>query len=282
MAVRARKKYADEHELQVVQPTWVDTLTLTLDRDACIGCDLCRQVCPTEAVSLVRLEGRSVPDVDQGACSLCGLCATFCPVGAVKLVARNTWKDTSEERTPILDVGGVPSFSRGMSLDASLCPEGCDVCVGACPRDALRMGKSGLSLRRERCLSCAHCEAVCPVEGAIKVIRLFEGSIVVDLEKCPPDCDECVRVCPTRSFEALPEGGARAESGHCICCGACLVACPHGAIDLTRLRMRSTGDGFSAVWSRAVDRLLSENKRFLSQSEKNYVKLTELLKSSRI
>jgi 4Fe-4S ferredoxin len=282
MTVRPKKKTVDAHRLEVVQSTWVDTLTLAFDRDACIGCDLCRRVCPKEAVSLVVGADGAVPDVDAEACSLCGLCATFCPVGAVRVVAGNTWRDTEEDRRPLLDVGGMPHFSKGMELDASLCPEGCDLCVGACPRNALAPGKTGVSVDRSRCLSCAHCESACPVPGAIRVTRLFEGGVTVDVRGCQPGCDLCARACPTGCYTTLPEAGVAVDSRFCICCGACLVACPHGAIDLTRLKLRSAGDGYSAVWSRAVDRLLSENARFLQQSEKNYLKLTEMLKSSRL
>ncbi|MHB8896713.1 MAG: 4Fe-4S dicluster domain-containing protein, partial [Candidatus Geothermincolia bacterium] len=149
-------------------------------------------------------------------------------------------------------------------------------------REALAASASGVALNRTRCLSCAHCEAVCPVPGAIKVTRLFDGAIEVDVEKCPEGCELCVAACPTRGYSALSPRGVEVDSRHCICCGACLVACPEAAIDLSRLRLRSEGDGFSAVWSRAVDRLLSENSRFLQQNETNYVKLTEMLRRSRL
>ena len=72
------------------------------------------------------------------------------------------------------------------------------------------------------------------------------------------------------------------DARHCICCGACLVACFYGAIDLTRLRVITDTDGYSAVWSRAIDRLLSQNRRYLAQSEGSLKKLTELLRDSKL
>lgn len=279
---RTKTKREDEDAIRIRQALWVEEYVLTFDKRTCIGCELCRQACPKEAITLKVEASRAVPEVDEEACSFCGLCTAFCPVNAVSMVYRNTWKGTEEEVRPILDVGGIPHFSRGMELDASLCPPGCDLCVKACPREALRVEASGVVLDRGRCLSCAHCADACPIEGAIRVTRLFEGTIEVEVEKCPPGCDLCVRACPTLSYTPLEERGVRVDSRHCIACGACLVACPHGAIDLTRLRLRSEEDGYSAVWSRAVDRLLSENARFLMHNEGSLYQLVEMLRKSRL
>ena len=282
MRTRKKRKSVGPESVSIVQSLWVDTLTLTLDKRACISCDLCRLVCPKEAVSMVADRVRQFPDIDEEKCSLCGLCVTFCPVNAVSMISCNTWKGTEEAVRPILDAGGVPQFSKGTELDTSLCPPGCDLCVQACPREALTWSEAGVTVDRLRCLSCAHCEAACPVEGAIKVTRLFDGNVEVELEKCPQGCDLCVEACPTRCYTALPRRGVSVDSMHCICCGACLVACPHGAIDLTRLRLRSQGDGYSAVWSRAVERLLSENALFLAHNERSIARLVEMLRGSRL
>ena len=282
MSRKDKVKKEDKVSISIVQSMWVDSYTLSFDKELCIGCDLCRQVCPKEAISLKIQDSRIVPEVDERACSMCGFCVSFCPVNAAKLTAKNTWKDTEEEIRPILDQGGIPHFSKGMKLDASLCPPGCDLCVKACPREALSMEKGVVKLDRDRCLSCAHCQAVCPIKGAIEVTRLFEGKIVVDVNRCPPGCDYCVQACPAHCYTALAEKGVRVDSRHCVCCGACLVACPYGAIDLTRLRLRSEQDGYSCVWSRAVDRLLSENARFLQHNEGSIFELVEMLRKSRL
>lgn len=278
---QSKKKTVDDRFIKITQTLWVDSIELIFDMDSCIGCELCRQVCPKESLGLEKQGERTVPHVDLETCSLCGLCATFCPTRAVTMVARNTWKGTEEEVIPILDVGGIPHFSTGMQLDASLCPEGCDKCIEACPRTALSMGDEGVILDRTRCLSCAHCEDACPVEGAIEVTPLFEGGIEVDTAKCPVGCDRCVAACPTKCYTRLPGRGVKIDSHNCILCGACLVACFYGAIDLTRLRLLVDAGGYSAVWSRAIDRLLSENTRYLVQSGGSLNRLTVLLKESK-
>lgn len=285
MPRKTRMMTETDDTIELVLTLWVDSMTLTFDLDRCIRCDMCRKVCPKEAVTLIpagdRDDGRAGVSVECDLCSMCGLCASFCPVGAVRLVRKNTWKNTAEEVRPVLDVGGIPHFSRGMRLDASLCPPGCELCVDACPRSALSAGEAGVVVDLEKCLSCAHCQAACPVPGAIRVERLFDGTIEVDTARCPEGCDLCVKACPTRCYTGAG-AGVQVDPRHCICCGACLIACPRAAIDLTRLRLRSDRDGYSAVFSRAVDRLLSENARFLQHNEGNFLKLTRMLRSSKM
>jgi formate hydrogenlyase subunit 6/NADH:ubiquinone oxidoreductase subunit I len=45
-------------------------------------------------------------------------------------------------------------FRGGPELDPTKCPDGCRVCVAACPTDALRTDDLGLSLDLGRCLFC--------------------------------------------------------------------------------------------------------------------------------
>ena len=63
--------------------TWLylkDVVTLRLDREKCVGCNMCAVVCP---------HGVLVPDngkariVQRDACMECGACARNCPVEAV-------------------------------------------------------------------------------------------------------------------------------------------------------------------------------------------------------
>jgi len=51
--------------------------------DACIGCTLCAQVCPTNAIPFTPHE-RHV--IDDAACVRCDMCRTGCPAGAIKIV----------------------------------------------------------------------------------------------------------------------------------------------------------------------------------------------------
>jgi ferredoxin len=53
-----------------------------IDQDACTGCGICVERCPTEAVTLNK---DGVAQRDEAACFGCGICARFCPEEAVSL-----------------------------------------------------------------------------------------------------------------------------------------------------------------------------------------------------
>ncbi|MBM3320059.1 MAG: 4Fe-4S binding protein [Candidatus Eisenbacteria bacterium] len=57
-----------------------------------------------------------------------------------------------------------------------------------------------LRIDREKCLSCAACVAVCPLEAL-----LLAGLDLVFAEETCTGCAECFRVCPTAAL--LPESG---------------------------------------------------------------------------
>lgn len=66
-----------------------DTLMATYfirktDRERCIGCGKCHEICPVNAV---KMEG-DFPEVDEEWCIGCGVCFGVCPSSAIKLVRK--------------------------------------------------------------------------------------------------------------------------------------------------------------------------------------------------
>lgn len=61
-----------------------NVVTLVLDREACIGCGLCVEVCPHQVFVL---DGRKAALADRDACMECGACALNCPVKAIAVDA---------------------------------------------------------------------------------------------------------------------------------------------------------------------------------------------------
>ena len=58
--------------------------TLELNRDACIGCGRCLEVCPHQVFSLEKNKARCI---DFNACMECGACAKNCPAAAIRVGA---------------------------------------------------------------------------------------------------------------------------------------------------------------------------------------------------
>ncbi len=59
-----------------------DVATLQLDRQACIGCGSCVEVCPHRVLAMEEAE-RKVRVQDRNGCIECGACAMNCPTRAL-------------------------------------------------------------------------------------------------------------------------------------------------------------------------------------------------------
>lgn len=56
--------------------------TLVLDKDECIGCALCTQVCPQ---AVFGMEHKKATIIDFNACMECGACVMNCPSKAISV-----------------------------------------------------------------------------------------------------------------------------------------------------------------------------------------------------
>ncbi len=52
----------------------------------CIGCGICQQVCPCNAITIKKSGGKVTSyTINMRKCMFCGNCQYYCPVGAIKL-----------------------------------------------------------------------------------------------------------------------------------------------------------------------------------------------------
>ncbi len=59
-----------------------NTVSLSIDRESCIGCEMCIAVCPHD---VFLMEAKKVTIIDRDACMECGACARNCPVDAIRV-----------------------------------------------------------------------------------------------------------------------------------------------------------------------------------------------------
>lgn len=60
--------------------TPVPVAAYSVDRDLCIGCGSCKNVCPVAAITM---DSENVAVIEQSTCIGCGTCEITCPVGAI-------------------------------------------------------------------------------------------------------------------------------------------------------------------------------------------------------
>jgi Ni,Fe-hydrogenase III small subunit/Pyruvate/2-oxoacid:ferredoxin oxidoreductase delta subunit len=72
----------------------------------------------------------------------------------------------------------------------------------------------------------------------------FRGRPVINREKCPKGCRDCVEACPTDAL--LPDdGGFKIDLGRCLFCTDCAAVCASGAVEYSkdyRLAVRKRND----------------------------------------
>jgi 4Fe-4S ferredoxin len=240
---------------------------LRLDRDKCVGCDLCTLVCPQEAIEYVsgeieegKLVKRPTVDIDPEKCNYCGECVVVCPVNALSLLV------DGEARLPILELEAFPSLTKEITVDASkVRPKMAEACEASCPTEVItvkvRHSKTGsitkvlaVEVDESDCIYCKQCEAACP--EAFKVTHPFEGVIRLQASLCPEGCQACADVCPTDAL-VMTDSKLELDERFCLYCGACTPVCPVPEALLVRRHRVRHSPIKSGAWIEALKKLIS-------------------------
>ncbi len=167
----------------------------------------CRAFCPLGALLALFARPAGLRRQVEGGCNGCGMCATCCPMGAIR---EDTWESTPQE--------------------CILCLE----CAERCPRQAV-----GLSVRRPRSRhpERAATSAFDPSRRAF-LLALGAGVFLGGLLWVGRAWGRFPRL-------LRPPGAVEEElSARCLRCGACLAACPTGA-----LRPALLESGLEGLWT---------------------------------
>lgn len=299
-----REKIEDDNSLTLSQILYAKRFDLILDRNLCTGCVICTLACPREAITLKPVpkdsEGIAQPpivDIDEEKCDYHAICAVTCPFGALKI------RINGEETNPAVEKEAYPLLVRDIEIDNERCDPECTICQEKCPLDVITVHFEPLSpeeieerkqkglpdttektivdVKTELCAACRVCEAECPAH-VIRVTKFFDGSIDINQELCPEECQDCYDVCPVDALYLGEEGKVYANDMFCIYCGACLNVCPRPeALELCRTGIRHTAIK-SGAWNKALERLTSTegmNREFKAKRASKAIDAVKKLRS---
>lgn len=280
----------------------VKNYKLTLDKNRCVGCQVCSLACPKEAIKTQKqpkIQGEKTKkakvDIDLAKCTFCGICDVTCPYGAIK-VTLNDVHDLS-----ILAKDSYPTLVRDIKVDTHQCQKECVECETACPLSLIKISKIGfdgktvqdmaalsptskkrvqinLDIQKDYCPTCKVCEFKC-TPGAIKVKKTFEGKISINQDKCPGGCTDCLDVCPIKGALVLGDDKkVQVNELFCTYCGACKNVCPvDDALSVKRTKVNHTPI-HSGTWNKALERITSPTdaiKEFKAQAAENRRQVVE-------
>ena len=237
-----------------------------LDREGCLGCGICADVCTKEAITLSeatiekgRLVKRPEVTIDASKCVMGGTCAVFCPSGALNVTVEGA------EEPPVVTFEAIPTLKKTITVDIQSCNIDCELaCQESCPVDVIEVktvtddGETRISdvvVDRARCIYCKRCVTACPY-ALIEVERPFDGVTEMDVSICPEGCMVCVDACPSDALKIGEDGKPVLEEEYCIFCSTCEKVCPEDAITVRRTSV-ACSDVKSGAWFKALEKLTS-------------------------
>jgi ferredoxin-type protein NapF len=149
---------------------------------------------------------------------------------------RGNWRGVADIMTP-------PWAAQG-DLFFKLCTQ-CNDCIGACPENILVSGDKGypqVDFKRGECTFCGDCETACK-DKALQSTGQAPWHYVAQinahcLNKKGVMCRSCADNCDQSAIHfQLAVGGfssPQIDLEQCTGCGACIVPCPNGSIEITQ------------------------------------------------
>jgi 4Fe-4S ferredoxin len=277
-------KSSKQESVDVLTLEWalqVKNYKLTLDKRRCVGCQICSLACPKDAIRVeksVKTDEKALKphvNVNLAKCNFCGVCDITCLYGAISVTVNGV------RNTALILKESYPKINRSITLDSKECSKDCFECEVVCPWQLIKVSRIGfdgkpvkninelsptekrrvkvfVDIQKSYCPTCKICEVKCPSK-TLKVKKIFDGRLVINTDKCPSGCHDCVDVCPVPNvLNVNAAGKVDITEIHCTYCGVCKNVCliPE-ALMLKRTKVAHKRVR-SGTWNKAFEKLTSK------------------------
>jgi len=298
-----KKVKKDTAEAQTLE--WilqVQDYKLTLDKNRCVGCQICSLACPKEAIKVQKqpkIQGQKAKkakiDVDLAKCNFCGICDITCPYGAIRVTMNG------EHLLSVVEKKSFPQLIRDIKVNAENYAPNFVGTSRPCPIDLIKLtfvtpeGKpiektsvsvpaeigfrAKIDLDKEHCPCCRVCEFTMPPR-VMHIRKFISGRISIHPERCPEGCTDCLDVCPITGALYLSDDRRKVNTNEtfCVYCGACKAVCPvDEALEISRTAVNHT-PVHSGTWNKALERLTSPTEMTKELKTKSSLRARESVK----
>ena len=298
-----KKVKKDTAEAQTLE--WilqVQDYKLTLDKNRCVGCQICSLACPKEAIKVQKqpkIQGQKAKkakiDVDLAKCNFCGICDITCPYGAIRVTMNG------EHLLSVVEKKSFPQLIRDIKVNAENYAPNFVGTSRPCPIDLIKLtfvtpeGKpiektsvsvpaeigfrAKIDLDKEHCPCCRVCEFTMPPR-VMHIRKFISGRISIHPERCPEGCTDCLDVCPITGALYLSDDRRKVNANEtfCVYCGACKAVCPvDEALEISRTAVNHT-PVHSGTWNKALERLTSPTEMTKELKTKSSFRARESVK----
>ncbi|WP_425446572.1 RnfABCDGE type electron transport complex subunit B [Dethiothermospora halolimnae] len=183
----------------------------------CLGLGTCVDVCPFDAIDIVD----GIAKINPEKCTACNKCIENCPKAVIEMVPydQKVHVDCNSNE-----------FGKDVKVKCTTGCIGCQICVKACPFDAMEFDNKLAKINYDKCTNCMICAEKCPTNAIWADFDSRQKAEVIE-DKCI-GCTICAKKCPVDAIEGELKGVHKVIEDKCIGCGLCSEKCPKDAIKM--------------------------------------------------